>query len=278
MKNIITITQQTIQEAFARKVFIAFFIISSIVLISFIIAFLFTSVDSFLRPINLMIAQSEGKIHLDAMTLLVNGIESLIAMPLFGLGLFLSIFSVSSFIPNMLEKGHVDVILSKPVSRGQVLTGKFFGGLVVVFFNVAYLIMGIWFMLGLKFNVWDMQFLYTILTITFTFAVFYALIILVGVLSQNSILSMMVCYFIFLIVSPILAARETIFQFIKNDLVKGIFDTLYYILPKTSELGSITQALVKKEQIVSFQPFYTSAAFMLLTFGLSIFIFRKKDY
>jgi hypothetical protein len=81
-----------------------------------------------------------------------------------------------------------------------------------------------------------------------------------------------------LIVSPILAARETIFQFIKNDLVKGIFDTLYYILPKTSELGSITQALVKKEQIVSFQPFYTSAAFMLLTFGLSIFIFRKKDY
>jgi ABC-2 type transport system permease protein len=278
MKNIITITRQTIQEAFARKVFIAFFIISSIVLVSFLIAFLSTSIESFLKPINMMIAQSEGKMRMDALTFLVNGIESAIAMPLFGLGLFLAIFSVSSFIPNMLEKGHVDVILSKPVSRGQVLTGKFVGGFIVVLMNVSYLILGIWLMLGLKFDVWDTQFLYTILTITFTFAVFYALIIFLGVVSQNSILSMMVCYFIFLIVSPILAARENIFQFIKNDLIKGVFDVLYYILPKTSELGSITEALVKKQTIESMQPVYSSAAFMVLIFGLSIFIFRKKDY
>lgn len=278
MKNIITITQQTIQEAFARKVFIAFFVISSVVLIAFLIAFLLTPIDSFLRPITEMINLSKGKIQLDALSILVHGIETAIALPLFGLGLFLAIFSVSSFIPNMLEKGHVDVILSKPVSREQVLLGKFLGGLIVVFLNVAYLILGIWLMLGLKFSVWDMPFLYTILTITFTFAVFYSLIIFLGILSQNSILSMMVCYFIFLIVSPILAARETIFQFINNQVIKSIVDGIYYILPKTAELGAITENLVKKQEIVSFQPVYTSAAFMVVTFALSILFFRKKDY
>lgn len=278
MKNIITITQQTIQEAFARKVFIAFFVISSLVLAVFLAVFIFTPLDSFLKPFDEMIRQSKGKIQLDALSMLVRGIENAIAMPLFGLGLFLSIFSVSSFIPTMLEKGHVDVILSKPVSRTQVLIGKFTGGLLVVFFNVAYLICGIWLMLGLKFSVWDTQFLYTVLTITFTFAVFYSLIILIGVISQNSILSMMVCYFIFLIVSPLLAARESIFSFIHSDAIKAVINGIYYILPKTSELGSITGDLVRKQPVESLQPVYSSALFMIGVFIISVLVFRKKDY
>lgn len=278
MKNIITLTQQTIQEAFARKVFVAFFLISSIVLIGFLVAFLSFSTDSFLGPINEMIKNSKGKIVHDAMTLLVNGIKTTIAMPLFVLGLFLSVFSVSSFVPNMLEKGHVDVILSKPVSRAQVLTGKFFGGILVVLFNVAYLIIGIWLLLGFKFDVWDTQFLYSIFSITFAFAVLYSLIILIGVLSQSPVLSMMVCYFIFIIISPLLSAREQIFEFIHNGFIKGILDVLYYIIPQTSELSQLTSKLVRGENITSMSTLYVSSVFTILTFGLSIFIFRKKDY
>ncbi len=278
MKNIITLTQQTIQEAFARKVFIAFFIISTIVLISFLIAFLLTPINSFLKPITMMIEQSKGEIKVDALTFLVNGIKTATVMPLFMLGLFLSIFSVSSFIPNMLEKGHVDVILSKPVSRAEVLTGKFFGGLIVVLFNVAYMIFGIWLMIGFKFDVWDPLFLHTILTITFAFAVLYTLIILIGVVTQNSVVSMMICYFIFIIISPILASRNEIFQFVNSSFLKGILDVLYYIFPQTDDIADITQALVKGDKIASFKPIFVSTAFMVLTFGLSIFIFRKKDY
>lgn len=278
MKNIITLTQQTIQEAFARKVFIAFFVISSIVLIAFLIAFLLTPIDDFLVGINEMIAQAKVKPKYDAMTILVNGIKMGTVMPLFFLGLFLSVFSVSSFIPNMLEKGHVDVILSKPVSRAQVLFGKFLGGLIVVFLNVAYLIVGIWLMIGFKFEVWDPLLLYTILTITFAFAVLYSLIILIGVLSQNSVLSMMVCYFILIIVSPILAARGEIFHFVNNNTVKAVLDVLYYLFPQTTEISNITKALVNGETIETFRPVYTSALYMVLTFGLGIFTFRKKDY
>jgi len=278
MKNIITLTQQTIQEAFARKVFIAFFIISTIVLICFLIAFLSFSIESFLKPFEEMIKNSKGKIVQDALTLFANSIKAVIAMPLFGLGLFLSIFSVSSFVPTMLEKGHVDVILSKPVSRGQVLTGKYIGGLLVVLFNVAYLILGIWLMLGFKFNVWGTDFLYSILAITFAFSVLYALIILIGVVSQSSVLSMMVCYFIFIIISPILANRERLFEFIQNGFIKGILDVLYYIVPQTDDLGNLTKQLVKGEAIESFKTIYVSIAHIILTFGLSIFIFRKKDF
>lgn len=278
MKNIITLTQQTIQEAFARKVFIAFFIISSVVLISFLAAFLLTPIDSFLKPITAMIEQSKGEIKIDALTLLVNGIKTATVMPLFMLGLFLSIFSVSSFVPNMLEKGHVDVILSKPISRAEVLTGKFIGGLIVVFVNVAYLIVGIWLMIGFKFDIWDPLFLYSILTITFAFAVLYSLIILIGVLTQNSVVSMMVCYFIFLIISPILAGRAQIFEFVNNNTIKAILDILYYVFPQTQEIGRMTSDLVNGEVITTFRPIFTSSALMVLTFGLSIFIFRKKDY
>ena len=278
MKNIITITQLTIQEAFARKLFIAFFVISSLVLIGFLAAFLLTPINSFLNPIDEMIKASQGKIKLSAAAIFINTVKGVIAMPLFGLGLFLSIFSASSFIPTMLEKGHVDVILSKPVSRAQVLFGKYLGGMIVVVLNVAYLILGIWLMIGFKFNVWDAPFLYTILTISFTFALLYSLIILVGVISQNAIVSMMVCYFIFILLSPLLAGREFIFSFIHNDFVKGLLNLLYYIVPQTKDLGDMTSNLVRGAAIESYRPVYVSLAFIILTFGLSIFIFRKKDY
>ena len=273
MRNVLIITKSTLQEAFARKNFMFFFGVSCLVLLIMSILFASVSTDSFLGSIHV----NNGS-DLDPLSHLVGFFRTLIILPLFGGGLFLSIFSVSSFIPNMLEKGNIDVLLSKPVGRDQIIWGKFFGGFLVVLFNVAFLVLGIWLLIGIKFGNWDTAFLMTIPTISFTFAVLYSLIILIGILSQSSILAMMLSYLIFFVFSPVLVVRDKIIELVGSKFLEVVLNGLYYIIPKTSELGSITTDLAKGGSIADYQPILSSFLFMILSLALSVIIFSKKDY
>ena len=274
MKNIITISNYTFREALSRKIFLTFFGVSSLVLIVFAILFASVSIEDMMPVVT-----SNGRNPLDdIIPRITEFFKTCIVVPLYGGGLFLSIFSVSSFIPNMLEKGSIDLILSKPVSRSQILLGKFFGGSFMVMVNVAYLVIGIWLLIGIKFGDWGAGLFFSILTITFTFMVLYSLIILIGILTRSSILAMMITYLLFFVFSPILSARDNIYILFDNKFVEFIVDGLYYILPKTQELGGITADLARGAGISEIQPIISSFLFMILTLGLAIITFNKKDY
>lgn len=273
MKNILTLSRLTIREAFARKVFMMFFGVSSFMLLIFAILFSAVSIEDFV----VLVDVQEG-VPFELIKEVVEFFKMFIIIPLFGGGLFLAIFTTSSFIPNMLEKGNIDLLLSKPVSRGQIIWGKFFGGTFVVFINIAYLVIGIWLLIGIKFGIWDTQFLITIISITFTFAVLYAFMILIGILTRSSILAMMLSYLIFFVLSPVLAARESIFEYINSKVAEHLIDGLYYILPNTSELGKMTTNLAQGIAIADYEPAISALLFMILNLALSIIIFNKKDY
>jgi ABC-type transport system involved in multi-copper enzyme maturation permease subunit len=272
MKNTWIITKFTLQEAFARKNFITFFAVSTLAILIILAIFASTDLTNYT-----FVANSAGP-SFDLRKEVAKFFRVMVILPLFGGGLFLSIFSVSSFIPNMLEKGNIDVFLSKPISRTELLLGKFFGGILVVFINVLYLVFAIWVMTGAKFASWDSSFLLSVFSITFAFMVLYAMIILIGVLTQSSVLAMMMSYLIFFILSPLLEARKTWGVIVHNDFVKSLIDMLYYIIPKTSEMGTITKELALGNQVQNFQPVFSSFLFMILTLVLGIFIFNKKDY
>jgi ABC-type transport system involved in multi-copper enzyme maturation permease subunit len=180
----------------------------------------------------------------------------------------------------MLEKGNIDLLLSKPVSRTELLLGKYLGGLLVVFINIFYTILGVWLIISIKFGYWDVTFLSSALVITFTFAILYAIIVFMGVVTQSSVSGMMAAYFIFLIVSPLLWQAKTQFlNMIGSSFWKEVIKGLYYIFPKTQELmGEFLFNLATKKGIVDFQPVITSLVFLILLLSLSIFIFRKKDF
>jgi len=273
MKNIYTISLLTFKEALSRKIFIFFFGVSSFILLLFMILFVSIGIEDLLAFANL--SGSDG-LYMNEQV--AGYFKMFITVPLFGGGLFLSIFSVSSFIPNMLEKGNIDLLLSKPVSRSQVLLGKFFGGSSMVFVNIFYLVLGIWVLIGIKFGVWDPSFLLVTLTITFTFCVLYSLIIFIGILTKSSVLAMIYTYLIFFIFSPLLASRDTFSVFIENRFVQFILDFFYYITPQTSELGKISTDLASGKGLVEAEPIITSFLLMILILGFSISIFSKKDY
>jgi ABC-2 type transport system permease protein len=273
LKNIYLITLYTIREALSKKVFVFFFIISVVILIVLGLVFGFLQTNSILTTFNPSFNQFQANSF-------ITGLELIIISPLANLCLLLAIFSSANFIPSMLEKGNIDLLISKPVSRPQLIWGKFFGGLLIVLIEVAFLILGVWLIISIKFSTWNFNVLNTIWIITFTFAVLYSVIVLFGVMTQSSVFGMMIAYFIFLIISPILLAfKDNKFFFVTSNLVKELLNGLYYFFPKTSELMvNMFNNTASGSGIQNFQPLISSFIFLLLMMLLSVTIFNKKDF
>jgi ABC-type transport system involved in multi-copper enzyme maturation permease subunit len=105
--------------------------------------------------------------------------------------LLLSAIITAFFIPNMLRKGTVDMLIVKPIHRTTLLIYKYVGGLVFIFLNTSFVVVGIWVVVGLRTGIWGPGFLASIFIITYQFALYYAFSTLVGVITRSPIVSIL---------------------------------------------------------------------------------------
>lgn len=107
------------------------------------------------------------------------------------IALLISAIVTAFFIPNMLRKGTVDLLLVKPIHRPTLLLYKYIGGLVFMFLNTTFVVAGMWLILGLRTGIWGTGFLASIPVLTFQFAFYYAVSALFGVLTRSAIVSIL---------------------------------------------------------------------------------------
>jgi ABC-type transport system involved in multi-copper enzyme maturation permease subunit len=105
--------------------------------------------------------------------------------------MLLSTILTASFIPSMLSKGTVDLLLVKPIHRVTLFVYKFLGGLLFMFLNTVIIMAGIWLGIGIQSGLWINSFLICILVYTFQFAIFYAVSALIAVLTRSAIVSIL---------------------------------------------------------------------------------------
>lgn len=267
----LTLMFSTFREAVAKKIFLGFYAISTLIILIFLFLI---NVDSVEGMVNMV--ESSGE---EGIKQLVIGFEVAMINISYLLIITFCLISVSSFIPSMLEKGNIDLLLSKPVSRTKIVLAKFLGGVLLIFLSLLYLIGFVWLILSLKSGFWHIPFLYSIFWLTLSFAVIYSLIILVGLISQSSVLSIIISLFLVFIVCPILAVREeVIFSLVTNSAAQFVINFLYYILPKTPDINKITMDMITGEPVKSYMPVYSSVLFMLTSLAVSVLYFKKKDY
>jgi ABC-type transport system involved in multi-copper enzyme maturation permease subunit len=116
---------------------------------------------------------------------LVNGVGAWIA-------LLISIIITAGFVPNMLSKGALDLILAKPISRVALLAFKYVGGLTFVFLLTSFTALGVWLAIGLRTGIWTTGFLMVIPILTMYFAILYAVSCTAAVLTRNSLVAILV--------------------------------------------------------------------------------------
>jgi ABC-type transport system involved in multi-copper enzyme maturation permease subunit len=267
------LVRDTFSEAFARRIFWGFAGCSTMLLAFLVFIMRIDVVAGALATITIFgrampTTDVEGLVHQT---------QSVIAMAMYFFGMALSVFASAGLVAAVFEPGRIELLLSKPVSRTEILMGRYVGNLLVVAANVVYLTAGSWIIFGIKTGMWGVGYLLSSLFTIFIFAVLLAVIVLVGVLWESAAVAIMITFGI-MIVTPILAQKDSLERLLSSEWSRDLLRTLYYVLPKTSDISVIIRHLILTEPVDSWMPVWSTALFGLVVLGAGILHFRRRSF
>src|SRR5690606_20417626 len=86
---------------------------------------------------------------------LVFAAEAFVAGAAYWVGILLALFATGGLVASLLERGQVDLLLSKPVGRARILGGRLLGVGAVMLALLVYLLGAVWLVMSLKTGVWN---------------------------------------------------------------------------------------------------------------------------
>jgi ABC-type transport system involved in multi-copper enzyme maturation permease subunit len=224
------------------------------------------------------------------------------------IGVLAGVVITAFFIPNMLRKGTIDLLLAKPVRRWTLLLYKYVGGLSFVFLNTVFVVGGLWIVLGLRTGIWAPGFLISILGITFFFAILYSVSTFFALITRSPIVAILMT----VVVWGFLSLIGYLHQFIDERraaesrpeiaLSEPIstrwwaktIDAVHFVLPRTNDLDVLTTQFIshslleepeRKSRGITdpatlnwVESITVSVVFIALLLGLSCWRFTVKDY
>ncbi len=283
MKVLVANIEDVMREAAARWTLVAYFFLSTLFIIIFASAINLDIVDGALAGAKLFGKEVDMN---DTMSIekLVLGFETGFSVFLYFICTFLAIFATAHLVPRMQEKGTIDLYLARPVSRVRLLLSRYVAGLILAGSNVIYLMGTIWLIVVWKTGVANPRFLLAGSIIFLIIAVLLAFAFLVGVFTSSTAVSIMTSYGIFFF-GLMLAAHERIAAAVSKEWQAFMIETLYWVFPKTAELGQAVVAFVGGEALpnevmaaLSPAPFLTTAAFGVGCLILASWLFTRKEF
>jgi ABC-type transport system involved in multi-copper enzyme maturation permease subunit len=270
----LALIRDTFREALARKIFWVLFGLSTLLILFFLFLMRIDIVSGATATVSLFGRQTGANPDVNR---LVRGVYGGIATFLYTWGMFLAVFASSGLVPSVLEPGRIELLLSKPLSRTHILLGRFAGNVLVVLLNSAFLVLGVWTILGFKTGIWSPTFLIAVATTTFMFAVLLAVVVLIGVWLESAAAATMITVAL-MIISPILAQTNVMMRLLSSEWSRNLWRVLYYSLPKVYEVGKMTLDAIQSNTYAGFAPIWTSAVFGAVMLGAALAIFARRDF
>lgn len=206
----------------------------------------------------------------------VLGVQQFVGGAAYLLGTLLGLFATAPLIAGLLERGRIDLLLSKPAGRSRLLAGHVLGVWTAALVVAAYLIGAVWLVMSLKTGVWNPAFLWSAGIIAAMFAVMYGVVLLIGVTTQSTALALIVSYGL-IFISAIFAAHEQLVPQLTPPW-RQVFLGLYHTLPNFIEVTAVMAKLAGREAVASWYPFGSSLLFGLFAYATAFLWFERRDF
>ena len=213
--------------------------------------------------------------------------------------LIISVIITAFFIPNMLRKGSVDLLISKPIGRSQLLVYKYIGGLTFIFLITSFTVGLVWVVLSARAGYWDPTFLIMIPSLTFSFAILYSVSTAAAVFTRSAIAAILITIaFMFFLYgvgkAKVFADWNKVIQIAEvPNWLYNLIDFFHAILPRYKDLDRLTEKLLAETNypegdarlngigLVEYPSWGgalgVSLLFIAVMLGLSCWKFRKRD-
>jgi ABC-type transport system involved in multi-copper enzyme maturation permease subunit len=276
--------EEVFREAAARWTLVAYFALSSLFILLFAVAVNLDVVNGALAGAKIFganVHMGRQSVDLDK---LVLGFESGFAGFLYVVGTFLAIFATAHLVPRLMEKGTVDLYLSRPVGRVPLLLSRYLGGVLLSASNILYLLGSMWLLVIWKTRLVHPRFLLAAGIILFGIAALMAFAFLVGTLTSSTAVSIMATFAVFFL-SIVLANLHAHTAVFSSEWAVWLVDGLYWVFPKIVEIGRAVVGLVSGENgpirdrgALTLAPFLSTGLFGLVSLTLACLRFRRKDF
>ena len=125
--------------------------------------------------------------------------ETLISLAVYGVmdhilgnvGVLLALIATASFFPSFMDRGAIDIVLSKPISRPMLFLGKYLGSVVFVVVQATVFVVLTFLVVGLRWGVWMPGYLLVIPLMALLFSYYYCISVWVGVRTRSTVASVL---------------------------------------------------------------------------------------
>ncbi len=207
---------------------------------------------------------------------LVVTVEQAVAGITFWVALLLGLFATGSLVTSLMERGQVDLLLSKPVSRPALLGGRLVGVLLVVAALVVYVLGAVWLVMSLKSGIWNGGFLLGVGVVLAFFAVLYGIVTLVSVWTESNALALIVALGVIVASLVLMAGPEAAVQIQRP--WREVYVALHHIIPAFPAGTSMTWQLTGGEPVGSWRPLAASLLFGAACYAGAFALFQRKDF
>jgi len=190
---------------------------------------------------------------------------------------FFAVFATAGLLPRSLERGRAEFFLSKPLSRAQLLTARLvsiwlvYGLMVVACGMIVYVVM------VMAHGGFDPAMIYLFAMTLVEYGVWVSIVGLAGILFGSSSWAMIIAFSVW-VAQLLLASHDTFRNLLTNQVILYTIDTLYYLVPKTSQMRDLAVNLAVGQPVESWLPLWSSVVVAAILYYCAISVFARRDY
>jgi len=230
------------------------------------------------------------------------------------IGITLVIIATAGMFPSMMQRGQIDVPLSKPISRSRLFLYKYLCGMVFAFLQATIFVVLSFLVMGFRWHVWVPAYLLCIPLMVLLFSYLYCVSVLVSVKTGSTVAAILLTMGAWFVFACPQVARDTFEQYPELQEHQEAYRTIKvasWIPPKTghiqylaarwtgagasidifpasmlggasqSEKDQIANARKYEKQLLEISPLQSigsSLAFEAVIVMLAMWIFCRRDF
>ncbi len=160
------------------------------------------------------------------------------------IGVMLAIIATASFFPAFMQRGAIDVLLSKPMTRAKVFLGKYVGSMVFVLLQATLFGVLTFVVMGVRWGTWLPGYLLIIPLLVILFSYLYCVSVWAAVVMRSTIAAIFLsigAWVVFAGVQSMDDALELYPQWQEERTLFYSVRTLRWVVPKTQDITYLAE-------------------------------------
>lgn len=160
------------------------------------------------------------------------------------IGVMLAVIATAGFFPAFMQRGAIDVLLSKPMTRAKVFLGKYLGSMVFVLLQATLFGLSTFVVMGVRWGTWLPGYLLMIPLLVILFSYLYCISVWVAVTMRSTIAAIFLSVGAWVVFSGIQSMDDVLELYPEWQEERTLFytvRTLRWVVPKTHDIAYLAE-------------------------------------